>query len=76
MNTPNPALTDDEIEAFILGKLWVLRKGTETTRQAARIIRRLYDDRRKLRDEVGALKAAMGMDETKHTERVTRSKRA
>ena len=58
----NEPLTDDQIDAFIEGKLWVLRKGTDTARTAARIIRKLYEQRRELRNEVAALRAKLGIE--------------
>lgn len=70
----NPPLTDDQIDAFIEGRIWVLRKGTDTGKMAARIIRRLYEDRRALRAEVAELKARMGMETTKWTDKATKER--
>lgn len=56
-----PPLTDEEIDAFIEGRIWVLKKGTDTARTAARVIKRLYEDRRRLREEIARLKAKSGL---------------
>lgn len=67
---PNAPLTDLQIDAFLDGQLWVLKRGSDTARLAARIIRQLYAERRKLREQNAALLTAMGATDMKHTERV------
>lgn len=55
---PDPPLTEDQIDAFIdsQAKRHTLLNGSDTSRMAWRILKRLYFDRRDLRRENAALK--------------------
>ncbi len=72
MTHPDGPLTDDDIDAFFDSpkKRHTLMNGSDTSRMAWRILKRLYFDRRDLRRELAELKRISPEVQVKWSNRV------